>query len=379
MNERVLRFRVGTVALVAVIITGVLIFYFTGVESMFRGKITVYMDFTQAPGVTKDTPVRKNGILIGRVTNVELLDEGGVKITAKIESHRIIRHNEIPRISTSSLLGDAVIEFVPSGNPEDSNDPVQHGDLLSNGVVTGDPLKVLVHLEDDLRGATLSIKGAGDDVSKAARNLNGLLENNEQQMQRVMQKSEAALDRFIVAVDNINEIVGDEETKEKLKQSVADLPEMLKEIRETFANTRQTLAGIDRVSQSAELNLKNLEGFTKPLGEKGEQMVADLERTLGNFNEITTQLVDFSEAINNQEGSLGKLVYDSELHDRLNRAAANVEETTRRLRPIVNDVRVFTDKIARDPRQLGVKGALDRRPSGQGFKPSFPWRNSRVR
>jgi hypothetical protein len=27
-------------------------------------------------------------------------------------------------------------------------------------------------------------------------------------------------------------------------------------------------------------------------------------------------------------------------------------------------MRVFTDKIARDPSQLGVRGALDRRPSG---------------
>jgi hypothetical protein len=29
---------------------------------------------------------------------------------------------------------------------------------------------------------------------------------------------------------------------------------------------------------------------------------------------------------------------------------------------IVDDVRVFTDKIARHPEQLGVRGAIDRRP-----------------
>ena len=33
------------------------------------------------------------------------------------------------------------------------------------------------------------------------------------------------------------------------------------------------------------------------------------------------------------------------------------------MKPILDDVRVFSDKIARDPRQLGLKGALDRRPS----------------
>ncbi|MBW8885216.1 MAG: hypothetical protein JF612_10690, partial [Planctomycetia bacterium] len=30
--------------------------------------------------------------------------------------------------------------------------------------------------------------------------------------------------------------------------------------------------------------------------------------------------------------------------------------------------RIFSDKIARDPRLLGVKGALDRRPTGTGNK-----------
>ena len=42
----------------------------------------------------------------------------------------------------------------------------------------------------------------------------------------------------------------------------------------------------------------------------------------------------------------------------------------RRLEPIVNDVRVITDKVARDPAQMGVKGILDRRPPGPGQK--FP-------
>ena len=34
----------------------------------------------------------------------------------------------------------------------------------------------------------------------------------------------------------------------------------------------------------------------------------------------------------------------------------------------MNDIRIFSDKIARDPRQLGLKGALDKRPLGTGNK-----------
>ena len=39
-------------------------------------------------------------------------------------------------------------------------------------------------------------------------------------------------------------------------------------------------------------------------------------------------------------------------------AATNVEQITNDLKPIVADARVFTDKIARHPEVLGVRGAI---------------------
>ena len=105
-------------------------------------------------------------------------------------------------------------------------------------------------------------------------------------------------------------------------------------------------------------------GFTKPLGESGPQLVANVEEGTRNLNELLEQFVAFSEALNSGQGTLGKLVHDDEVYQQIQRVVGNAEEITRRARPIVEDVRIFTDKIARDPRQLGVKGALDQRPSG---------------
>ena len=53
-------------------------------------------------------------------------------------------------------------------------------------------------------------------------------------------------------------------------------------------------------------------------------------------------------------------MHDRELYDNLNGAAANIEELSRQLRPILNDARVFTDKIARHPERLGVRGAMQK-------------------
>ena len=61
-------------------------------------------------------------------------------------------------------------------------------------------------------------------------------------------------------------------------------------------------------------------------------------------------------------GSLALLLHDRQLYDHLNRAVTNVDEITRKFKPIVSDLRVFTDKIARHPEKLGVRGAIERSP-----------------
>ena len=122
------------------------------------------------------------------------------------------------------------------------------------------------------------------------------------------------------------------------------------------------MQGIGTTLDSADRNLRNLEGLTRPLGERGEEMVSRLDTTIGRLDEVLSQAVMFTRALNESEGTLGRLVRDPLVYDELAQAAANVNRITKELRPIVNDVRVFTDKIARHPEQLGVRGALDRRP-----------------
>ena len=68
-----------------------------------------------------------------------------------------------------------------------------------------------------------------------------------------------------------------------------------------------------------------------------------------NINDITTLIRTIVTRIEQGEGSLGALMTDRQLYDRLNRAAKNIEEVSRQLKPIVDDARVFSDKIARHP------------------------------
>ena len=111
MNERTIRFRVGVVIFATMMITAILIVINSDVSwSPFREQYQIQIMVDEAPGVAINTPVRRRGILIGRVAKVEDTDEGAL-LTANIDQGKVIKTSESARVQ-ASLIGDAVIEIV---------------------------------------------------------------------------------------------------------------------------------------------------------------------------------------------------------------------------------------------------------------------------
>lgn len=367
MDERVLSFRVGIVVVTAVMVGFILVLLFGAVPQVLTSSYAVTVQFPRAPGVAVNTPVRKSGVNIGRVSNVRLLDEGGVLVTLRLEGDKPVRLNEFPRISTGSLVtGDAVVEFVRTqvdAQAEAQNDLLKEGDFLPNGVVANDPFEVIVNLEGKMADALTSIEEAADRASRILENLQWLGADRER-FGRMLQKTELALDRFGSAMASVDTIFGDEQLQQQLRESLADLPEIIEQAKLTLEDTRKSMAGFEQVTLAATQNLENLEQFTRPLGERGERIIASVEDSAANLDALLAQLVHLTRSINERQGTLGRLVYEDDIYLRITETVANIEELTRKLQPIVNDARVFTDKIARDPSVLGVKGAIERRPTG---------------
>src|SRR6185436_1674485 len=126
-----------------------------------------------------------NGVLVGRVTSVQLLDEGGVLLTAQINAKYRIQRNEAAIIRTGSLIGDAVLEFVDSRDPSAPRDVIEDGEFIGKTAVANDPVQVLVNLEDKVAGAlgkmetaSEKIVDAGGKIAQLADNLNTVVANN---------------------------------------------------------------------------------------------------------------------------------------------------------------------------------------------------------
>jgi phospholipid/cholesterol/gamma-HCH transport system substrate-binding protein len=272
-----------------------------------------------------------------------------------------------------------MIEFVPGpqrttalptgarGPPGPQGEPLTEGALIE-GRVKGDPLRsleVLAEMEGEVKRAMADFSAASQRVGQLADNFNTLVVNNEDQITRVVQKSELAMTEFQTAMSNINEIVGDEQVRADLKASLAGVPQLIDD-------TRTAVQKYGAVADQAERSLAEAEKFAgtlSQLGDASQRMSSNVDQITEKLDRLILDLLTVSDAINKQEGTIGQLVYNPDLYQRLNQAACNVEDLTRRMRPIVEDVRVFSDKIARDPGRLGVRGVFQNN-DGTKFLPS---------
>jgi phospholipid/cholesterol/gamma-HCH transport system substrate-binding protein len=112
MNERTMQFRVGVMVIAAVLFAVVLALMFAG-PSFFHKTYSIRVEFPATPGLAVGAPVRKRGIRIGEVSNIELTADDRVLATLRIGANYEIHRDETCWIR-NSLLGDAWLEFEPT-------------------------------------------------------------------------------------------------------------------------------------------------------------------------------------------------------------------------------------------------------------------------
>jgi phospholipid/cholesterol/gamma-HCH transport system substrate-binding protein len=408
MDERRMQFRVGVVVFATMIVGAVLTTLYSPLAIGFlpwgHSTYRVGIKLPQAPGIGPNTPVRKNGILIGRVEEIEDQDDG-VIVQAKVEADRPLHTGHVPHVRTT-VLGDATIDFVtsPTGVPPQ---PLSDGVVIP-GVVDPHPLDSIAKLGDlqeEFAAASRALTRAGNEVGDLAERVNKAFgdETEEGRVTRLLDTTEQAMRQFSHTMTAMNEIIGDEpavarqpaieqpptnrqpplnerppihgqppavgqppiegpEMRQRLRESLNEMPNAVREARITMQQFRDTL-------ELANRNLRNLEGFTEPLGEKGGEIAGSLIKAVEGLDSLVTDFSELTRALNNREGTIGRLIHDARVYENLNALICNantvleqVYQITARLKPVVEDARVFMDKVAREPGRI-VTGALSTTPS----------------
>ena len=165
MNERIMQFRVGVMILATILIAAILVLLFMGSTPLLHGTYTIYIKFNDAPGVTRDTPVRKAGIRIGRVRNVQFADDDtGVIVTAEIDRDRHLFDNEQCKAASSLLMGDASLEFVRMPNFHGEKAEIKDGAVLQ-GQMGQDMTGSIAGLQRKAERTLDALSKAGEDLS----------------------------------------------------------------------------------------------------------------------------------------------------------------------------------------------------------------------
>ena len=164
MNERIMQFRVGVMILATILIAVILVSMFMGSSPLLQGTYTIYIKFNEAPGVSRDTPVRKAGIRIGQVRDVQFADDDtGVIVTAEIESNRHLYSDEQCQVTTPLLMGDASLEFVRIANFHGEKAEVKEGAVLQ-GQMASDMTGSIAGLQRQAAQTLDTLNTAGQDI-----------------------------------------------------------------------------------------------------------------------------------------------------------------------------------------------------------------------
>ena len=417
-----MQLRVGLLAVATLLLIVILLFMIGGETSLIRWlepKQVFHVYFPEAPGVTAGTPVRKAGIRIGQVSAVEYVEDvrdpklrqqlgdrikrGGVVVSIKIDRDRRIYSDEVCRVRNDSLMGDAELVFVKrveKTDPEENGDTGGNGDsdpgqqhnpnaqgspqsgqfsrnvlppgTLLDGEADLGPLQLARELQDEFSLAIGSVTQTSNEIRILVERMNEFLGTRDhagprqEQIGDVIETTTSAMKSVKQLADNANQLIGDQQVQSDLKDAVAQFPQTVGDLRGTLAQASGTFEKMDDTISRLNNSLGNIERFTRDLGEQGPVMIERLERGSENLELLLAQMYAFSQALNSQDGTLGRLIRDPQLYENLNEAVANIEQVTRDLKPVVRDARVFSDKIARHPELLGVRGAMKQSSGTKG-------------
>lgn len=286
--------KVGILTVIAIVLL-VLGFNILKGRSLFSTKKTIYAVYTQVNGLQPSNAVMVNGLGIGTVQSLEVMDQraGRILVTLQINKNIEIPKNSVARIS-ADLLGTRKVE-IDFGNTEE---------VLKN--------------KDTIYAA---VDGSITDALK-------------EQLSPLVKKLETTLGAVDTLLLTVNSVF-DTTTKQNIRHAVAGLSGTLNNLDRATRNINGMLADGGKISgtfdnfNAVSANLKNnndkisniLTNFDKASGSlAGGQIdtaLASLQSTIAKLNEVAGK-------INSNEGSLGMLMNDRQAYNNLQHSLANL-------------------------------------------------------
>lgn len=259
--------------------------YLKGID-FFSSNNKFYAIYENVDGLNVSNPVYVNGFVVGRVSDITLLQNRDDRILIELD------------INGDIILGDSATATLT-------------GDFLGNKSIlltTGDISKPLE--PQDTLVAVLD-KGIADILAESAQPVANSLEVT-------IKKINAILDNLSGNSDKINRMMdGLEKTPVLLNSTIVETRESMARMTEIF---NQVGAELNSTLESSKPMLSNLTVFTDSLKR------LELNKTVDETNQAIAKLNKAIENFSQNEGTLGKLINSDSLYVNLNSAVESLDK-----------------------------------------------------
>ncbi|WP_053403970.1 MlaD family protein [Persicobacter sp. CCB-QB2] len=271
--------KVGAMVLVAFSLLYVGLRFLKGIN-FFSSSNTYYAVYTHVDGLIPSNPVLVNGLNVGMVTDIEILQDQGnqLKVEMLIDRKVKLGPKTVAELASNGLLGSKIIKLNVETN---ISEPLESGaKLLSQEekpftAVVADQAAPIV---DKLEKLLTDFQGSGAEAKN---------------MMHSLAQTSASVDSLVLA-------------------NQYRIALMLSNISQTSAQLTTTLAALDPT-------LKNVEKITADVAS------TDLSETVDHLNNNLLALQDILGQVNNGEGNMGKLLKDEALYENINHTVQSMD------------------------------------------------------
>lgn len=280
-------------------------------------KVTAIFD--SVAGLDNKSAVRVAGVRVGKVSKIKLRDDGKAEVTLDIDPDVILHPGASARVANLGLLGEKYIEL-DSGPANAPAIPQEQSVVLkgSQPASMDDITNQVAAIANDVKAITASLRGAMSGPAGEQR-LVDIVENVRTITAQV--RDLIAANRTNVDATMMNARAITESLRVEIPRLAQSIDRMATQMNGTVGENREDVRHIVE-------NLRTLS--------------SDLKTTSDNLNAVTSQ-------VRSGEGTVGKLLYSNEAHDRLTAALGSVESG-------VNELRNTLGRVGKMQLDLGLNG-----------------------
>ena len=286
-------FKIGVFAVMAFVILIFGVKYLKGHDMLFRGS-KYYGYYSDVNGLTDASPVYYNGFKVGSVRSIEICPEESAdrrfRVTFALDQPLELPSDTRVDIFSTDLLGGMGIDLVWGK----SNEVAENGAVMETAVRSG--------LTDQLMPLKDKTEVLMQSVDSAISNINNVIGgDNGQHLSEAIRSLSATLENLERISANVSKMTGDNGA---LTESMVGLDSLMSTLGKQGGNINMTLDGLGKLSQQLAAS-------------QIDSLVATLNATMGSLGGIMA-------SVDSAQGTLGRMLNDSKLYDKLAESSDNL-------------------------------------------------------